>query len=223
MPQRIFDARSACVQARQRAHGYGCTRATGGPLLQVLLQESRRVRRRLSTRLAARPRHVRALAQRRTASAKQATVHTRLRYAAQLHSAAIQSATHVGARDLAYGCTRFGLDCVPLPASSTHSHGSRDDSGWHRASNMRQVLVLLGAQLRRRVPRKLPVGRLRCQWLRPVPPSCVTHRQHTTNGSATWQRAAALPSAGGVSSCTLGALGMLGAVVMQERSVPRLG
>ena len=154
---------------------------------------------------------------------KASTVHTRLRYAAQLHSAAIQSATHVGARDLAYGCTRFGLDCVPLPASSTHSHGSRDDSVWHRANSMRQVLVLLGAQLRRRVPRKLPVGRLRCQWLRAVPPSCVTHRQHTTNGSATWQRAAALPSAGGFSSCTLGALGMLGAVVMQERSVPRLG
>ena len=221
MPQRIFDARSPCVQARQRAHGYGCTRATGGRCR--FFYKNRDVYdgafRRGSPHghgmcvpwhSGAQRRQRKPLCTRGYAMLRSSTPQ-RFSRPRTLEHAILHTAAHAS----------VSTACRCLPQARTATAHSRDDSGWHRASNMRQVLVLLGAQLRRRVPRKLPVGRLRCQWLRPR--HCVTHRQHTTNGSATWQRAAALPSAGGVSSCTLGALGMLGAVVMQERSVPRLG
>ena len=148
------------------------TVARARPALQVLLQESRRVRRGLSARLAARPRHVRTMLwhSRRTASAKQSTVHTRLRYAARLDSAAMQSAKFARwtehAIDLAYGSlhtfrTRLRIHSCLLKARTATARGTIL-FGIVSANNMRQVLVLLGAQLRRRVPRELPVGRLRC-------------------------------------------------------------
>jgi hypothetical protein len=153
MPQRIFDARSPCVQARQRAHGYGCTRATGGRCR--FFYKNRDVYdgafRRGSPHghgmcvpwhSGAQRRQSKPLCTRGYAMLRSSTPQ-RFSRPRTLEHAILHTAAHVS----------VSTACRCLPASSTHSHGSRDDSVWHRANSMRQVLVLLGAQLRRRVPR----------------------------------------------------------------------